>query len=170
MKKILAVTIMLTLVLAPALSAKERPGSAAVLTTKAGQEIRGELYAVKRDAFVIAGAQGEMTTVPAGDVARVRLNKRAGRSTRTGAIIGGAAGLGLMAAAYAANSDGGGSPEAGEILAIAGLTALSAGVGALIGRAAGGGTKTVEMAGLSRADLERIQAKLRKQARVPSLI
>lgn len=171
MKTVLAVTIVTMLVLAPALSAKDRRGPAVVLTTKAGEEVRGELYAVKRDAFVIADARGDMTMVPAGDVARIQLKKRVGRSSKKGAIIGGAVCLGFIAASIAGNTDSAGAPQGDEIAAIAGLTAISAGIGALIGWAtAGRGTKTVEIAGLSGADLERTMAKLRKRTRVPSLI
>jgi hypothetical protein len=77
-----------------------------------------------------------------------------------------------MGATIAADSHGGGgSPQPDELLAIAGLTAISAGLGALVGWIATGGSnsETFQLGSLSGEALDRALAKLRKRARVRTL-
>ena len=152
--------------------AKDRRGAAVILTTPEGPEVRGELYAVKSDAFVVVDPEGRMTTVPAADVVESRLKKRSGRSVRTGAIIGSAAFVGFAFVQIIANSDGSiGAPQAEEIATLSGLTLLSGAAGGLVGWIAGGAssTKTVHFEGLSAESLQQVLTKLRKSARAPSL-
>jgi hypothetical protein len=168
----LALLIAVVMLPGPGAAAKVRPGAAVVLTTRGGQEIRGELYAVKKDALTIAGPEGDLMTVGTADIVQVRVKIPAGQSTRTGAIVGGGVGLLLMGATIAADSHGGGgSPQPDELLAIAGLTAVSAGLGALVGWIAAGGSssETFQLGSLSGEALDRALAKLRKRARVPTL-
>lgn len=173
MKKIISLMLVAAVILlwSNAL-AKDRPGAAVVLALKDGRMLKGELYAVKTDAVIIVDAQSESTTVAVADIRRIELKKKIARNIRTGAIIGSVAVAGFALAEYAANSDGGGAPQAEEIAALSAIILLCGAVpGGLVGWIAGGasGTKTVRIEGLSAESLQRVLAKLRKSARVPSL-
>lgn len=173
MKKIISLMLVAAVILlwSNAL-AKDRPGAAVVLALKDGRMLKGELYAVKTDAVIIVDAQSESTTVAVADIRRIELKKKIARNIRTGAIIGSVAVAGFALAEIAANSDGGGAPQAEEIAALSAIILLCGALpGGLVGWIAGGasGTKTVRIEGLSAESSQRVLAKLRKSARVPSL-
>lgn len=172
MKKICAVLLFAFVLLpSPRAMAKERRGAAVILTTRGGQEIQGELYAVKKDALTIASSAGDVMTVGTAEIVQVWVKRRTGRSIRTGAIVGGGAGLLCLGTAIAADSHGAlGAPQTEEILVITGWTALCAGLGGLVGWvAAGPASKTFELGSLSGKALDLALAKLRKHARVRTL-
>jgi hypothetical protein len=151
---------------------KDRPGAAVVLALKDGRMLKGELYAVKADAVIIVDAQSESATVAVADIRRIELNKRMGRSIRTGAIIGSVAVAGFALATIAGNSDGGGGIQAEEVAALSGIILLfGAGPGAVVGWIAGGAssTKTFRIEGLSGEPLRKVLYKLSKYARAPNL-
>ena len=102
------------------------------LVLLAGDPLVGRLLEVGADSFRLA-RPGEARTIPASDVRRVELSvgrhSHAGRGAVIGAVVGGA--LGLLAVASAGDdyyyTDG--EKVAGAV----GITAMGAGVGALIG-------------------------------------
>jgi hypothetical protein len=159
------------LVLALNASAKERPGAAVDLELKDGRTINGELYAVKADAVITVDAQSRSTTTSLADIARIHVEKRTGRSVKTGAIVGGAVSLGLALGAIVSSGDSIGGPQAGEIAFLTVLTLAGAAAGGLVGWMAGGTSrgKTFIMEGLSGERLRTALASLRKYARAPSL-
>lgn len=173
MKKSISIMLVAAvLILSSDTMAKERPGASVVLAMKDGRVLKGELYAVKADAVIIVDPQGESATVAVADITRIELKKRIARNIRTGAIIGSVAVAGFALAEIAANSDGGGAPQAEEIAALSAIILLCGAVpGGLVGWIAGGAssTKIVRIEGLSAESLQRVLIKLRKSARVPSL-
>lgn len=152
--------------------AKDRLGAAVVLVIKDGRTLRGELYAVKADAVVFVDEQSETVTVAAADISRIELKKRIGRSIRTGALIGSAAAAGFAFATIAANSDGGSTPQAGEVVSLSAIILLCGAVpGGFAGWIAGGAakTQTFRLEGLSGEPLRKVLYKLSKYARASAL-
>jgi hypothetical protein len=103
------------------------------LVLQAGEPVVGHLLESHADSFRLAGSRGPARTIPASEVRRLEVSvgrhSRAGHGAIIGSAVGGA--LGLLAVA----SSGGdyyytdGEKAAGVV----GLTAMGAGVGALIG-------------------------------------
>jgi hypothetical protein len=152
-------------------SAKDRPGAAVVLGMKDGRMLKGELYAVKADAVIIVDAQSESSTVATADITRIELNKRIGRSIRTGAIIGFGAGAVTGITAMAADDHGttgllgyaAGGGLVGLLFAIPGGAA-----GWMLGEATRDRTYVIE--GLSGEPLRKVLHKLSRYARARSLL
>jgi hypothetical protein len=84
----LALLIAVVMLPGPGAAAKVRPGAAVVLTTRGGQEIRGELYAVKKDALTIAGPEGDRghRSGPGQDTSGAEHEDRGHRRRRGGSL------------------------------------------------------------------------------------
>lgn len=103
------------------------------LVLQAGEPVVGHLLASIADSFRLAGNAGPARTIPASQVRRLEVSvgrhSHAGRGAAIGSAVGGV--LGLLAVASAGNdyyyTDG------EKAVGVVGLTAMGAGVGALIG-------------------------------------
>lgn len=103
------------------------------LVLQAGEPLVGHLLESNADSFRLAASTGPARTIPASEVRRLEVSvgrhSHAGRGAVIGSAVGGA--LGLLAVASAGNdyyyTDG------EKAVGVVGLTAMGAGVGALIG-------------------------------------
>jgi hypothetical protein len=166
-RKHMAVILGLAVLCLPySLQAKGYRGSALIVTLKTGDQIRGELIAVKRDSLLLLGLDSKDTSVAIADIATIRLVRKSKAwqgllygfvpGAVGGAIWGGTAGGDEDMAALAALFGG------IVIGAASGLVGLAAGM------AAGIDTELV-LAGLSQVDVDRTLARLNRQAREPGV-
>jgi hypothetical protein len=103
------------------------------LVLQAGDPVVGHLLESSGDSFRLAGTTGPARTIPASEVRRLEVSvgrhSHAGRGAAIGSAVGGV--LGLLAVASAESdyyyTDG------EKVVGVVGLTAMGAGVGALIG-------------------------------------
>ncbi len=145
--------------------ARERRGADVVVTIKEGQEIKGELIAVKPNSLLLLTPAGKDESI---DVAGIREIKVAKKSRAwKGALYGFVAGaVGGIALAYAVrDTEESVKPIIYPVGAVAGGTAgglIGLGIGALAGK-----TKTVTVEGTSESALKDVLADLRTMARIP---
>lgn len=137
----------------------QEPGAKLVIKKKDGQEIQGELIAVKKDSLLLKDAgSGADESVDVGDINKITIVKKS-KALKYGLLVGG--GLGLIF----------GISEAGE--EVHGfIPSLIDGFvwGTLIGAIAGavaGIDKTIQIEGKSDSEIKEVLEELRKKARVP---
>jgi hypothetical protein len=159
--KITAIGIVLLLLSLPTLlSAGERRGANLVITLKDGQQVKGELIAVKTDSLLLlAGKDESVDTVDIKSIKVVR-KSRAGM----GFVLGLVSGI-LAGALWGHNQP---DPEENGATFIGAL--WGGGVGALIGLgvgAAASSDETIQFEGKSESDRASALADLRYKARIP---
>jgi hypothetical protein len=101
-KLVATVLAFLILALPGALSAREKRGANLVITLKDGQQIKGELIAVKPDSLLLLHPAGKDESIGIADIATINIYKK--RKPARGVLYGtliGAAGAGLVGYAVA---------------------------------------------------------------------
>jgi hypothetical protein len=164
-KSVLAlVLVFFTVVCSGNLIAKERHGADLVITKTDGQQINGELIAVKETSLLLLDSQtGADVSVEIGEIRVIRIVKK------SKALLG--IGIGLLAGLVGGLIIGGTEKTIegtrGEAVAI--YTGAIGGPAALIGGIIGaaiGTDKTIQIEGKSPEETKGILEKLRRQARV----
>lgn len=154
----LAATVLafLILVLPGALSARERRGANLVITLKDGQQIKGELIAVKPDSLLLFVKKDE--SVDLAGIRSIRITKK------SKALLGGACGYlaGLAVTTIYAKTQ----PEE-DMAGLSGLLFLPGGlgIGLLVGAHAGK-DKTIQLEGKSESEVRQALVYLRGKARI----
>ena len=157
MKKFIALfLVFFLLVLSGNLIAKERRGAELIVQKTDGQQLRGELIAVKKDSLLLLSDFWTDVSVDIKDVKAIRIVRKS--KALIGLLAGGAFGelLGL------AITDPGDFPLYIPPLLFAGVGAI---LGTLAGAAAGADEK-IQIEGKSDAEIKEVLEKLRKKARV----
>ena len=165
-KKFIALFLAFSLVtLSVNLYAKERRGAKLIILKKDGQQVRGELIAVKQNSLLLLDSEtGADVSVDIKDIKVIKIRKKsmAGR----GILLGGSVGALIGLAAYK-------KPEPTGLFTIdigPGPTALGGGiVGGLIGLVIGlvaGTDKTIHFEGMTDSEIKEALDKLRKKARI----
>jgi|GEM_PF-839579 len=166
-RKHIAVILGLAVLCLPnSLQAKGYRGSALIITLKTGIQIRGELIAIKRDSLLLLGLDFRDTSVAVTDIATIRIVRkpRAWQGLLYG-FVPGAVGGAIW------GGTAGGDEDMAALAAFFGgivIGAASGLVGLAAGTAAGMDTELV-LAGLSQVDVDRILARLNRQAREPGV-
>jgi hypothetical protein len=161
--KITAIGIVLLLLNVPTLlSAAERRGANLVITLKDGQQIKGELIAVKTDSLLLLSPSRKDESVNTVDIKSIKVvrKSRAG----TGFVLGLVSGI-LVGVLWGHNQP---DPEENGATSIGAL--WGGGVGALIGLgvgAAASSDETIHFEGKSESDRAMALADLRYKARIP---
>lgn len=145
---------------------EERKGADLIVKNKDGQQIIGELIAVKQTSLLFVDSQsGADVSVSIDDIREIRIVKK------SKALVG--AGIGFLVSSvslcglwWATDPEGFTDPEGGGPLVVAaifGLPGLLVGgiVGAILSK-----SKTIQMEGKSDAEIKEILEKLRHQARI----
>jgi hypothetical protein len=167
--KVAAIGLALLLLSLPTwLSARERRGANLVVTLKDGQQIKGELIAVKPDSLLLLDSAGADQSVDLAGIRSVRIVRR------SKALLGAACGLlaGLVGTAiFASGQEEPDDPlEAiGEGMEVAGAAVAYGGIGLGLGIGGGllaGKDKTIQLEGKSESDRARALADLRGRARI----
>ena len=165
MKKLVSLFLVFSiLLLSGDLFAGVRHGAELVVVKKDGQEIRGELIAVKERSLLLMGyVSAADVTIDIGDIRVIRIK---GKSKFTqGLMIGGLAGAAGGVALMAVLAEDFGANILGYLL-FAGIYGAAGGLlGGLVGVAAGTGERTIQIEGKSDSEIQRILAELRKKAR-----
>jgi hypothetical protein len=161
-KLVATVVIFLILLLPGALSARERRGADLVIALKDGHKVTGELIAVKRDSLLLLGLDGKDESVVVADIAIIRIVRRslAWRGLLYG-FVPGALGGAILASQ--------GHNDAGVLKPVLGGLVIGAASG-LVGFAAGAGAgldSEISLAGLPESAVNKVLAKLSRQAREP---
>jgi hypothetical protein len=161
-KLVATVLALLILVLPRALSARERRGANLAVTLKDGHKVTGELIAVKPDSLLMLGLDGKDESVVFADIATIRIVRRskAWRGLLYG-FVPGALGGAILAS--------GGHNDAGVLKLVIGGLVIGAASG-LVGFAAGAGAgidSEIRLAGLPESAVNKVLARLRRQAREP---
>jgi hypothetical protein len=140
--------------------AKERRGAGLVITKSDGQQIKGELIAVKETALLLLDSQsGADVSVEIGEIAVIKIIKKS-KALSVGAI---GFGLGALYGFSAMQEE---AEVPGETLSTTIIFGILATIpGALIG-AYLGTDKTIQLEGKSPEEINAELAKLRKQARI----
>ncbi len=166
MKKAISLFLVFSiLLLSGNLFAKERKGADLIIQKKDGQQVRGELIAVKKSSLLLLEREsGADVTVDVGDIGIITVVKKS--QVVLGAVLGSLLGFGIGAAIGAGEDDpngfmrGYGTSIGGGIGASAGLL-----LGGIVGVALGT-DKTIQFTGKSDSEIQEILEKLRKKARV----
>jgi hypothetical protein len=175
-KSIARLLVFSVLCLSVSLVAKERHGADILIQKKDGQQVRGELIAVKKDSLLLKETtSGVDVSVDVSDMRTVTILKKS-KTLKNGAIgllIGGVAGL---AASYFYDYSRTATMSSWvsvlerkdyEYLIIPGF--IGAAIGALVGIATGssaGKDKTFQIEGKPDSEVKEILGDLRKKARV----
>jgi hypothetical protein len=152
----------LVLVLHGSLFARERRGANLAVTLKDGHKVTGELIAVKPDSLLMLGLDGKDESVIVADIATIRIvrKSKAWRGLLYGFVPGALGG----AIWGAQNTD-----DMGVLGGIMGGLIVGAATG-LVGFAAGAGAgldSEISLAGLPESAVNKVLARLRRQAREP---
>ncbi len=166
-KKFVSLFLIFSLmVLSVNLYAKERRGAKLIVTKKNGQQIEGELIAVKRDSLLLLDSEsGVDVSIDIKEIKAVTIEKkskwllRAGIGLLIGGIVGGVIGEEIDP------SRSGGLGDIGFGGGIIGLP-IGMAVGALFGGATARKVKTMKFEGKSQRWIEFYLEKLRKKARI----
>jgi len=164
-KKLLSLFLVFSLLALSGNLYAKKHGVDVIVVKKDGQELQGELIAVKESSLLLMGyVSGRDVSIDIGDI-KVIMIKGKSRflpGLQIGALVGGISG-----AIWCASLGAGGEAWAGYVM-VSGLFAITGGlIGGLIGAAAGKGEKTIQIEGLPDNDLKIALRKLRSKARVP---
>lgn len=144
----------------------KKHGADIIVVKKDGQELQGELIAVKESSLLLMGyVSGRDVSIDIGDIKVINIKGKSRflPGLQIGALAGGISGVIWLASLGA----GGDSAWAGYVM-VSGLFAITGGlIGGLIGAAAGKGEKTIQIEGLTDDDLKIALRKLRSKARAP---
>ena len=170
MKKFIALFLVFSLLaLSGNLIAKERRGAEIVIQKKDGQQVKGELIAVKKDSLLLLEREsGADVTVDIGDVSVITIVKKskfklgAGLGLLVGASGGALAPLGLNMV-FNVKPDSPVLKLSLKYALIFGVIGLASGT--LLGGLAGQ-DKTIQIEGKSDSEIKEVLERLRKKARV----
>ena len=164
-KKFIALFIVFSLLaLSSNLMAKERRGATLVIQKKDGQQVNGELIAVKQTSLLLKDSEsGADVSVDISDIKVIKIVKKskAGLGAGLGLLIG-AGGMALVGGSTC------GHAFCGQCAAIGAL--IGAAPGLLIGGLIGVGVgvdKEIQIEGKSDSEINKALEELRKKARVP---
>jgi hypothetical protein len=164
--KRLAATVLalMMLVLPRALSARERRGADLIITRQDGRRVQGELIAVKPDALVLLTLDAKDESVMLAEIKSIKILRRSKAWQGVlGGLLAGAVGGAIWGVSTASDEWGvaGGAFLGGlAVMGPASLLGLMAGMGA-------GLDDEIDLAGLPVSEMNRILAKLSRQARGP---
>ncbi|MFX0196214.1 MAG: hypothetical protein ACFFCW_08840 [Candidatus Hodarchaeota archaeon] len=174
MKKFISLFLVFSiLVLSIPLTAKEKKGADLIIQKTDGQQVSGELIAVKRASLLLLEHEsGADVTVEIGDVTVITILKKS--KFVLGASLGGLLGgvIGALATSSEATEVSGYLAvveEVGESLSIFWTVVILGAIGFIVGGiigAAAGTDKTIQLTGKSDSEIQEILEKLRKKARV----
>ena len=158
----LAATVLafLILVLPGALSARERRGANLVITLKDGQQVKGELIAVKPDSLLLLAGKDESVDLVGIRSIRIVKKDKGGLGAKYGLLAG------WVGTLIYAKTQKGVVNQAGAAL---GAWLLFVPAGAVIGVVAGvmaGKDKTIQLEGKSESEVRQALAYLRGKARI----
>lgn len=145
------------------LTAKERRGAELVITKTDGQQIKGELIAVKPSSLLLLESQTTAdVSVETEEIASIKIIKKS--KMLLGAVVGFIAGsiVGRLVVSGQADDVG---------MDVVAVRLVADGAGLAIGAAIGAGVgkdKTIQIEGQSESATKEILANLRRQARVPN--
>jgi len=146
------------------LPAKERHGAELVVTKLDGQQIKGELIAVKQNSLLLLSPEGADVSVDIKDINIIKIEKKS--KVAKGAGIGFL--VGALPGALLGSLSGDPDVEVlGALLGVAILGGVGSLMGALIG-AASSQYKKIKIEGKSDAEIKEILEKLRHRARLPN--
>ena len=147
------------------LYAKERRGAKLIITKKDGQQVEGELIAVKipQKSLLLLDTEGKDVSIDMGDVQVIEIMKKVKFSFAgavLGAVFGGIIGAKIGRSKYLDD------PEVGSAVGI--IIGVPSGlvVGGCVGGLVVGIDKTVQIEGKSDVEIKRFLLKLSKKARV----
>ena len=158
--RVTAIGLALLLLSLPAvLSARERRGANLVITLKDGQQIKGELIAVKPDSLLLLNLAGKDESVDLVGIRSIRI------VIKSKARLGGACGLlaGTLIGGIEVALEGGARVEIGLGIVFGGI------LGGVVGRGVGaiaGTDKTIQLEGKSESEVRKALAYLRKKSRI----
>jgi hypothetical protein len=155
------------------LTARERRGAELIIQKQDGQQLRGELIAVKQNSLLLLESiSGADVSADIGDIALIRIIKES--KAAKGALFGFLAGAGvgiISAAAHKGNQeeDVWAGFFSGIFRALAVVLSITAGtlIGLGIG-AASGKDQTIMFEGKSPEEIRNVLGKLRTKARIPN--
>jgi hypothetical protein len=167
-KKLINLFLVISLLIfSMTLTAKERRGSEVVVHFKDGQQVRGELIAVKQNSLLLKESEkGTDVSVEVSEIKVIIIVKKS--KAVTGAIVGGVVGvIGGVALGYASEYSEYGEIAHPSTLVKAGLFlgAVCAIAGMLVGIPLGI-DQTVQIEGKTDPDINKLLEDLRKKARV----
>jgi hypothetical protein len=144
------------------LMAKEKRGADIIIQKTDGQQLSGELVAVRCDSLLILNSNGADITFKINNIRNITIIKKAKllKGMGWGLFIGGGVGFGLGKAMETAET-----PD-WEYLTMP----VGAGIGLLVGgiiSSASGKDKTIQIEGKSDSEIQAELEKLRKKARIP---
>lgn len=147
-------------------------GAKVIITKIDGQEVRGELIAVKPNSLLLSGFPEPVVSVGIADIRAVRIVKKSKSSLGAGigGAIGGGIGLYKIVSAYNASVERG---EDGVMISAILLGCLVVPVAMMVGGAFGGGIgalvgkdETIYFTGMTDSEIQETLDKLRKKARI----
>jgi len=131
---------------------------------KDGNQIKGELIAVKQDSLLLSDAEGKDTSVDITDIRVIWIKKsKTGKGVLYGALWGAsisAAAVGFVSLTFSA-----GFELSVWTAAVGGAAAIGAFLGAAIGIGAGTDI-TIQLEGMTNSEIQETLDKLRKRARI----
>ena len=159
------VVALLILALPGTLSARERRGADLIITRQDGRQVQGELIAVKPDTLVLLTSDAKDVSVVLVEIKTIRILRRSKAVEGMfwglwAGAVGGAIWGGTAASDEEVGWLGGAALGAMLVAVPAGLVGLLAGIGA-------GVDDRINLAGLPEPEMNRILAKLSRQAREP---
>jgi hypothetical protein len=165
-KKLLVLVLVCILIFPLGLTAKEKRGADLLIEKTDGQQVRGELIAVKDSSLLLLGESGSDVSADIGDIRIITIVKKskALQGAGYGFLISAAS---FSALAWASDEEYFTDPEGGGPLVLAlffGIPGLLAGavVGAIMGT-----DKTIRIEGESDSEIQESLEYLRKKARMP---
>jgi len=145
------------------LMAKERRGVELVITKIDGQQIQGELIAIRQNSLLLLSYEGADVSVYIDDIEVITIEKK------SKAWIGGGVGLLIGSSAFliiAYNMPDAVDVSVPEAIAVSLLLGMPVALlGALIGSTMGG-DETIQIEGISDTEKKEVLEKLRRQARI----
>jgi len=143
----------------------KKHGADIIVVKKDGQELQGELIAVKESSLLLMGyVSGRDVSIDISDIKVIQIKGKSRflPGLQIGGLVGGISGVIWLASMGA----GGDSAWAGYVI-VSGLFAITGGlIGGLIGSAAGKGEKTIQIEGMTDSEINEVLVKLRKKARI----
>jgi len=145
-------------------SKKQKQGDVVKIQKKDGNQIKGELVAVKQNSLLLLDAEGKDTSIDITDIRVIWIKKsKTGKGAAYGALWGAAIPAALFGITGLIFS--GGFELSQWIIVVGGAAALGAFLGASIGIGAGT-DKTILLEGMSDSEIQETMEKLRKRARI----
>ena len=169
MKELAAGSLIAFLIVFPCyLNAKEQKGAELIIQIIGGQQAKGELIAIKRDALLLLNPEGSDVAVDIDDISSINIVKKS--EVLKGAGYGGLIGAGVGALTGVLFKNQLLEHDTGYETAVIFIGGLGAGIGLLIGGVMGseaGKDETFVITGMTETDKREIMEMLRKKSRVP---